>query len=202
MRQRAALCLGLLALAGAGFPALPLTAETAAPAAAGTPANATFSVVTIDQERLLGETRFGKALSAAFDADTQALVAENRKIDAALEAEERDLTEKRKTMDTASFRVLADAFDKKANELRDAQEAKSRELTRRRDSDRAWFFQNIAPILGDYMIERGAVAILDKSAVVVSLGAIDITDGAIQRIDAKLGDGRDLPGKPAPDASP
>ena len=72
----------------------------------------------------------------------------------------------------------------------------------RDSSDRAWFFQHIAPILGDYMVERGAVAILDKAAVVVSLGAIDITDGAIQRIDAKLGDGSALPGKPAPATGP
>ena len=202
MPHRAALRLGLLALAAAAvLPALPLAGETAPPAAPAAAATA-FSVVTIDQERLLAETRFGKALAAAFDADTQALVAENRKIDAALEAEERDLTDKRKTMAPATFRALADAFDKKANELRDAQEAKSRELTRRRDSDRAWFFQHIAPILGDYMVERGAVAILDKAAVVVSLGAIDITDGAIERIDAKLGDGSALPGKPAPATGP
>lgn len=154
------------------------------------------AVVTLDQERLLQETMFGAALAKAFDADTQTLIDENRKIDAALEAEERELTERRKTTDPAAFRLLADAFDKKANELRDAQEAKSRELTRRRDQDRAWFFQNIAPILGDYMVERGAVAILDKSAVVVSLGTIDITDGAISRIDLKLGNGSSLPAKP------
>jgi len=43
------------------------------------------------------------------------------------------------------------------------------------------------------------VAILDKSAVVVSLGTIDITDGAIQRIDEKLGDGSTLP---APSTQP
>jgi Skp family chaperone for outer membrane proteins len=169
---------------------------------AQTPAMPGSAVVTLDQERLLKDTKFGAALAQAFDADTQALVAENRKIDADLEAEERDLTEKRKTMPAADFRILADAFDKKANELRDAQEAKSRELTRRRDADRNWFFQNIAPILGDYMVERGAVAILDKAAVVVSLGSIDITDGAIQRIDEKLGDGSSLPAMPTPAAQP
>jgi Skp family chaperone for outer membrane proteins len=173
-----------------------LLTTSAAPALAQTAIVEKSAVVTLDQDRLMRETKFGKALSAAFEADTKALVDENRKIDAALEAEERDLTDKRKTMEPAAFGVLADAFDKKANELRDAQEAKSRDLTRRRDGDRAWFFQNIAPILGDYMVERGAVAILDKSAVVVSLGSIDITTGAIQRIDEKIGDGSGLPAKP------
>lgn len=189
MRGRRAALFGLCLAAFAPS----VRAETVAPPVS--------SVVTLDQERLLKETKFGTALAKAFEADTQALVAENRKIDADLEAEERDLTEKRKTLPPEEFRVLADAFDKKANELRDAQEAKSRDLTRRRDSDRSWFFQNIAPILGDYMVERGAVAILDKSAVVVSLGTIDITDGAIQRIDEKLGDGSSLP-EPTPTTQP
>lgn len=160
------------------------------------------AVVTLDQERLQKETKFGAALALAFEKDSQALVAENRKIDTALEAEERELTDKRETLPAHEFSVLADAFDVKANDLRDAQEAKSRELNRRREQDRAWFFQNIAPILGDYMVERGAVAILDKAAVVVSLGSIDITEGAIQRIDEKLGDGSSLPGKPDPSTAP
>lgn len=144
------------------------------------------AVVTLDQERLFTDTKQGRAMQAEFEADTAALLAENRKIDAALEAEERSLTDQRATMDATAFRPLAEAFDKKANELRSAQDAKSRELTRARDEKRRAFFEKIAPILGDYMVERGAVAILDKAAIVISLGAIDITDGVIAKIDTTL----------------
>ena len=147
------------------------------------------AIVTLDQEKLFVGTKYGLALQARFEAESAALVAENRKIDSALEAEERDLTDKRATMDAASFRPLAEAFDKKANELRAAQDVKARDLTLRRDQNRQTFFQNIAPILGDYMVERGAVAILDKSAIIVSLGSIDITAEVIARIDERLGDG-------------
>ena len=101
------------------------------------------------------------------------------------------------TMTAQAFRPLAEAFDKKANELRTAQDAKSNALAKSRDADRQAFFQAVAPILGDYMVERGAVAILDKSAIVVSLGAIDITKEVIIRIDTKLGDGS-KPAAPAP----
>lgn len=156
------------------------------------------AVVTLDQERLLTETVFGRALQADLEADSAALLAENRKIDAALEAEERELTDRRSSMDAASFRVLASAFDKKANDLRSAQDAKSRDLTRKRDEDRQRFFSTIAPILGDYMVERGAVAILNKAAIVVSLGSIDITEGVIARIDERLGDGSLPLVQPAP----
>ena len=164
------------------------------------------AVVTLDQERLFTGTLYGRALQTTFEAESAALLAENRKIDAALEAEERALTDKRGTMDAAGFRPLAEAFDKKANDLRRAQDVKSRDLTRRRDEDRQNFFAAIAPILGDYMVERGAVAILDKAAIVVSLGSIDITEGAIARIDERLGDGSKAAAEPvtepAPDLAP
>lgn len=147
------------------------------------------AIVTLDQEQLFLGTKYGRALQAKFEAESAALLGENRKIDAALEAEERDLTGKRATMTAQDFRPLAEAFDSKANELRKAQDIKSTELAKSRDADRQSFFQAVAPILGDYMVERGAVAILDKSAIVVSLGAIDITQEVIARIDDRLGDG-------------
>lgn len=146
-------------------------------------------IVTLDQEELFSGTRYGRALQAELDAQAAALVAENRKIDAALEAEETDLTNQRVTLSPEAFRPLADAFDVKANELRKAQDAKSRELSRLRDQQRQDFFNSIGPIIGDYMVERGAVAVLDKSSVIVSLGSVDITKEIVARIDQRLGDG-------------
>ena len=157
------------------------------------------AIVTLDQDQLYLGTQYGRAVQAKFEADSAALLAENRKIDAGLEAEERDLTTKRATMTAQEFRPLAEAFDNKANELRTAQDIKSTELAKSRDADRQAFFQAVAPILGDYMVERGAVAILDKSAIVVSLGAIDITKEVIARIDSRLGDGS-KPAAPNPSA--
>jgi Skp family chaperone for outer membrane proteins len=150
------------------------------------------ALVVIDPDQLYLGTLYGRALQADIEAEASALSAENRKIDAALEAEERDLTDKRSTMTADAFRPLADAFDTKANDLRNAQEAKTRELTRRRDTLRQEFFSQIGSIIGDYMVERGAVAVLDKSTVIVSLGSIDITSEVIARIDERLGDGKDL----------
>ena len=157
------------------------------------------AIVTLDQDQLYLGTQYGRALQAKFESESAALLAENRKIDAALEAEERELTTKRATMTAQDFRPLAEAFDTKANDLRKAQDVKSTELAKSRDADRQAFFQAVAPILGDYMVERGAVAILDKSAIVVSLGSIDITKEVIARIDTRLGDGS-KPADPTPAA--
>lgn len=146
-------------------------------------------ILSLDQERLFAQTMYGKAAISSLQADTDALILENRRIDAALEAEERALTTRRGTLTPAEFRPLAEAFDQKVEEIRTAQAAKSRALTRRKDEDRQRFFEAATPILGALMLDRGAYAIVDKRAVLLGFEAIDLTASAIARIDEVLGVG-------------
>ncbi len=158
-------------------------------------------VVTLDQERLFAESRFGRAVKARSDAERRDLSTENRRIEASMEAEERDLTLRRPTLPVVDFRVLADAFDVKAEEMRQAQTAKSRAVERRFDEERQQFFQTALPVVGALMAERGAVMVVKREAIVLSLARIDITDAAIARLDAELGDGTTQsvpPDAPAP----
>ena len=155
-------------------------------------------MLTVDPERLFTESQFGKTAVARLEASQQALLAENKKLEIALEAEEKDLTERRPTLPAPDFRKLADAFDQKAEEIRAARLAKSRSLTTLRDEDRQKFLGAIVPILGDLMGEMGALVVLDKKSVFLSFERVDITNLAIARIDATLGD--DLQPKLAPTA--
>jgi Skp family chaperone for outer membrane proteins len=154
-------------------------------------------VVVLEQGRLFTDTALGSAISKRFEQDLAALAAENQSIQQALADEERQLTDKRQTMDAAAFRDLADAFDKKVEDLRSGQEAKSRSLTVQLELERKRFFETVAPLMGDLMVELGAVVILDKSSIVLSLGSIDITDKAIARIDDVMKEGAKSPA-PAP----
>ena len=52
------------------------------------------------------------------------------------------------------------------------------------------FFSRVAAVLLDIMRERGAVAILDQRVVFLSSDVIDITELAVARIDAAIGDGK------------
>ena len=153
-------------------------------------------ILTLDEERLFAESRFGKALIAAQDADTQALIAENREIEAGLETEERGLTERRATMTKAEFEPLALAFNDKVESIRKAQKAKSDVLTRRFEDERRRFFETSSPVLAQILTERGAVAIISKRAVIAGFDNIDITDAAIARLDQVLGDGGARPTEP------
>lgn len=153
------------------------------------------AVLTLDRDRLFAETLFGKAVEARIKAESDALVAENLRLETALEAEERDLTDRRALLPAEEFKRLAAAFDTKAEQIRAAQAAKSRAIAARRDSEQQRFLEAAVPVLGALMRERGAAAIFDKNLIVLSLRGIDITDAAIARIDEVLGSGD----APAPD---
>ncbi len=176
---------------------LVLALATSAPAQDAPPTN---GVLLLDQDRLFSDSRFGQRILADLDAKTKELQAENRKLEADLEAEEKSLTERRATLPTDEFRKLADAFDAKVKGIRTARDSKSNDLTAQREAARKTFIQTAVPILAEILRERGAAAIIDRSAVVLSFDRIDITDLAIARVDALLApDAAAVPPRARPD---
>lgn len=148
-------------------------------------------VLTIDREALFTGTEFGQRVSQDLETESDALSEETRKIEQALEEEERSLTAKRATMSPEEFRALADAFDEKVVALRTDRDAAQQNFVQRYEDAQRSFYNRIGPILGRVMQERSAVVILDKRNVLLSVNAIDVTDAVIQRINAELGDGTD-----------
>lgn len=195
---------GLLAtLLGAGS----ALAQQLPPLAEGTVAAPLVQsdVLILRQDELFQRSAFGLASLARIDEANAALLAENRQIEAALEAEERDLTARRSMLPAAEFRSLAEAFDTKVEGIRNAQESKSRAISRSRDEDRQRFFAAALPILAQMMREAGAAVILDDDAVILSFDRVDITALAVARIDAAIGAGEGLappPEAPAPTPAP
>lgn len=158
------------------------------------------AILTVDTERLFSESAFGLRVAAELQAATDALRDENRRIEAALTAEEQSLTERRPTMTPEAFRAEADAFDERVQGIRTAQDAKERALQDGVTQGRDQFLAVAAPVLGQMMREAGAAVILDRRTVFLALSAVDITDEAIAAIDAAIGDGSDLaPEDPPPE---
>ncbi len=204
--RRSALALAALALS-AGLAGAQQVASQPAPDQTAVPQS---PILTIDRERLFKETLFGKAVEARIKADSDDLIAENLKLETALEAEERDLTDRRAKLPAAEFQVLAKAFDAKAEQIRAAQQAKASAISDKRDAEQQRFLDAAVPVLGDLMRDSGAAAIFEKNMIVLSFRGIDITDRAIARIDAVLGNGDTSqppadpaqPPKPEPQAQP
>ena len=141
-------------------------------------------ILTLDQERLFNGSRVAERVSAEIERRTEDLAAENRRIGARLVAEELELTERRGALPAEEFRALADEFDARVQDIRNAQDAKARELQRLRDEERQNFLRQISPVLAEIVRERGAVAVLDRRSVFLSAESIDITEEAIARINA------------------
>lgn len=153
-------------------------------------------IVTLDQERFFKDSAYGKAALARAEAEAAALSAENRKLEAALEAEERELTTRRATLKPEEFAPLSSAFDAKVEEIRAAQDAKSRAITRHLEETRQRYFESAVPVLAELLRDTGAVAILADNAIILSLSALDVTDEAVARMD------RALPDLPPDEAGP
>ncbi len=146
-------------------------------------------VLTISSDRLFSESAYGQRIFREIEAESEDLGAENERIVAELSAEEKDLTEKRAELTPEEFRPLAEAFDDKVQTHRESQRAKLDALARRSEEARSTFARLAEPVLIDLLRETGASMIIERSSVFLSADASDITDAAIARINAAIGDG-------------
>lgn len=189
-RTFARACL-MLALTGASWAHAQEVPQVSPTPQEGAGPSVVSPILTIDSERLFLESAFGQRVAQQAEAKLSELGLENRQIEADLEAEEQALTDRRPTLTPAEFRTLADAFDTKVQQTRATQAAKARTINETLDADRDRFLNAAAPILERLMRQAGAAVILDRRAVFVSASAVEITEEAIEALDASLGTGRE-----------
>ena len=147
------------------------------------------SVLIIDSERLYAESAFGKRVLAEQQAEAAVLAAEYRRIEAELREEEQMLTEKRSEMSPEDFRMVADAFDTRVEEIRETQQQRENDLIALGDSERQRFFAQLGPVLEAVLRESGALVVLEKRTVFASSSALDVTDRVLEQADLIIGDG-------------
>lgn len=147
------------------------------------------AILTIDSERLFLNSDFGKRVVRQIEERGNDLASENRQIEAELAEVEKDLTARRATMTADAFRPLADAFDARVQETRQAQAVKSRDLNASLDQEREVFLNAAGPVLEALMAEVGASVVLERRSVFFATNSSDITLLAITRLNATLGEG-------------
>lgn len=168
-------------------PAQPTQEPQAGQAAQTLPVHS--QILSVDRERLFTQSLYGRRILAELEVERARLAAEARKVDAALVAEEKNLTEQRDKLSSDAFRLLADAFDEKVQALRRERPAREKDFTDRFEREQLAFYEKIGPALGAVVRERGGVVILDRRAILLATQNIDITDAALARIDQVIGDG-------------
>ncbi|KEO51690.1 hypothetical protein TP2_09435 [Thioclava pacifica DSM 10166] len=146
-------------------------------------------VLTLDWERLYTESLWGKRVAKEIDAASASLRQENNRIAGQLEAEERDLTTQRASMAPADFQKAAEAFDKRATEIRAAQKAKADAIQSQLNAERQAFISAAMPLIDEVLAARGAAVVLDSRVIIRGLASADITAALAQRVDTEIGDG-------------
>ena len=155
----------------------------------------------LNQERILTDSRTGRALLAEEEAARDALRGDARAIDSAFEAEEQRLTELRPTLSSEEFRAKADDFDARVVKARQDQDARSSVLAQDLDRKRRAFYSAVAPILVTLLERYHAYAIFDESSVLLADESLNITEAVIAENDARPAAAVPVP--PAtPDADP
>ncbi|NYS24515.1 OmpH family outer membrane protein [Rhodobacteraceae bacterium 2376] len=184
----------------------PATAPLAQPLgfSLGQPAQPGSEIRTIDQERLFFNSRFGQRVRDQIIEASRALEAENQRLLDDLSEREAELTALRPTLSPEAFRTQADAFNEEVGVIRDQQERKSRQIGQFQEAEQGRFYDLVVPLLDTLLQDVGARVLLDTRVVLLSDEDVDLTDQAIERIDATLGDGADgviatLPDLGAPD---
>lgn len=156
------------------------------------------AIRTVDQDRLYFESLFGQRVRAQVLAASRALETENQRLVTELSAREAELTAARPDLSPEAFRAHADAFNQDAERIRESQEQKAREIRQFQDAEQLRFFDAAVPMLDGLLLELGAKVLLDARVVLLAADDIDLTDAAIARVDAELGDGAETAEVPLP----
>lgn len=146
-------------------------------------------IVIIESDRLYEQSLFSQRVQQEQEARKAVLLAENRQIAAELAEEEKRLTEQRNSMEASDFRLLADAFDNRVEEIRRIQDEKERDIIRFAEEERIRFFQELVPVLERILNERGASIVLEKRSTFASSSALNVTDRTLAIANGLLGDG-------------
>ena len=147
-------------------------------------------ILTLDQDMLYLSSDWGKRAQAQLEAEGDVIATENERLTKLLSSEETRLTGQRGTLPPAEFRKLAESFDLRATEVRRERAQAVQQLNAWAEADRSAFFRAALPVMGQIMQEHGAVAVLDRRTLFVSLDAIDVTQDLITLLNDELGDGK------------
>ena len=104
----------------------------------------------------------------------------------AISDEEASLAEERERLSPDEFRSRVRDFDKKVFANRDFAQREAGKLQALQAQAQASIRRSIAPILSLIMKEREAKLLLDKSQVVLSLEALEVTDEVLARLDEAM----------------
>jgi Skp family chaperone for outer membrane proteins len=142
-------------------------------------------IIAFDRDKVFQNSEAGRVLDAKIQTLRDDLVAENDRIYADLEAEEKSLLTLKGSLSSEAFRLKADAFDTKVTAIRAEQKLKSETVQQAYDQGARTFEQSLNVVLTEIAREVGAVAVFERKQIYLMSGSIDISAEAIRRLDVQ-----------------
>tara|TARA_B100001173_G_scaffold251966_1_gene223000 strand:- start:7 stop:546 length:540 start_codon:yes stop_codon:yes gene_type:complete len=145
-----------------------------------------FNVLVIDVNKLVGLSDIGRTVQVQYEQAKSALDNEFEGLKTELIAEELRLSEIRKTTNVAEFRQLARDFDQRTTEVRDSYIERKNNIENVLNVNRRKIFEASVPYLKQILNQNNATVLIRKDQTVLSANGVDITDLAINTINANL----------------
>lgn len=143
-------------------------------------------IIFLDRTAVLRRSAAGKSVAAQVEELARKMESEfgpeNRKLQADVQALQTDapvITPEKRQETIRQLEARREAFQKKVQDRQAAIQAGQ-------NSARQQIESALGPILEKIMVERGANILLDRGAVVLGTGGLDVTDLVITRLDAAL----------------
>lgn len=185
LMTKAAMALGLamIALAPMEFVGVRAAmAQEAAPAAAQIP----VAIGIVNVQQVVAKSTAGQSLKKQADArrkQNQAdILAEEKK----LRAENDQLNAQKANMAPTEFQQKAQAFQGKLNAWRQGAEQKQKAFEGAYNAAQKQIFETLQKVIGDIAVQKRLTLVLNKSVVIVSAQAWDISDSALAQLNKVL----------------
>lgn len=160
-----------------------LATAAAAPAAfAAAPA----VILIVNTQQIFAQSKVGVSIRTQLQDQAKKLQAEDKKGQAAVQAEAKALSDQRSLLSPEDFKKKVQALEEKENDRQSKMRAKGEALQLGVNKARQEVEAAIRPIFADVMKKNGATLLLDQSVVLAGGVDLDITDDVLKQLDEKL----------------
>lgn len=178
-----ALGLAMIALTPVEFVGVrPAMAQEAAPAATQIP----VAIGIVNVQQVVAKSTAGQSLKKQADARRKQnqtdILAEEKK----LRAENDQLNQQKANMAPAEFQQKAQAFQGKLNAWRQGAEQKQKAFEGAYNAAQKQIFETLQKVIGEIAVQKRLTLVLNKSVVIVSAQAWDISDSALAQLNKVL----------------
>lgn len=175
-----------LALIGAVCAAVPALAQQTPPAPAAAPAPTTLTVLVVDVQSLLQNSKAAKMVRGQIEQKRNEYAKEISHQEETLRQQRDALQRQQSSLSAEQLNQKGREFQQKVNELDRNVQSKRQALEKSNAQALEKIQESMIKIIGDIAKERKANLVFQRSELVLFDQAYDITDAVLQKLDEEL----------------